>query len=87
MSCIVKYTANVYDEEQVWRVVEKNAQLMHYLWTYFETGRLSNREEIPIVMNKTVRCCYIIKKHSSLESWRRNNRILGISILKKKEGK
>lgn len=43
--------ANVYDEEQVWSVVEKKtpSQLMYY----FETGRLSDRQEIPIVMNKT----------------------------------
>lgn len=41
--------ANVYNEEQVWRVVEKNIQSPQFMY-YFETlrqGRLLDREEIP----------------------------------------
>lgn len=45
--------ANVYDEEEIWRVVEKRPpQLMHYGHTSRQ-GRLSDKEEIPIVMNRT----------------------------------
>lgn len=51
------HAVNVYDEEEIWRVVEKNPQLMYYVHTSRQ-GRLSNKEEIPIVINKTVRCCY-----------------------------
>lgn len=51
------HAANVYDEEEIWSVVEKTPQFMYYFET-LRQGRLSNRQQIPIVMNKTVRCCY-----------------------------